>query len=169
MIRRPPRSTLFPYTTLFRSSTACGTGPATSCRPACSTPSTRSWSRSAPTSAASRSTSRDRSTRSWRPSSRSWRWRWCSCWARSSDRAPHSQGGDRPPLLGVGAGAVVRGQLAFARHDVVLLARQAPKALGTRERGLEFLEGGLHRPGHVGERQVRRYLGHARSPLLPLA
>src|SRR2546427_7603056 len=25
MIRRPPRSTLFPYTTLFRS--ACGTGP----------------------------------------------------------------------------------------------------------------------------------------------
>src|SRR5688572_31803831 len=26
MIRRPPRSTLFPYTTLFRSSTACSTG-----------------------------------------------------------------------------------------------------------------------------------------------
>src|SRR3712207_7996989 len=25
MIRRPPRSTLFPYTTLFRSFTACGT------------------------------------------------------------------------------------------------------------------------------------------------
>src|ERR1039458_10769150 len=25
MIRRPPRSTLFPYTTLFRSETACGT------------------------------------------------------------------------------------------------------------------------------------------------
>src|SRR2546422_7234528 len=24
MIRRPPRSTLFPYTTLFRSQTACG-------------------------------------------------------------------------------------------------------------------------------------------------
>src|SRR3712207_7209879 len=24
MIRRPPRSTLFPYTTLFRSSTSCG-------------------------------------------------------------------------------------------------------------------------------------------------
>src|SRR2546430_7790970 len=24
MIRRPPRSTLFPYTTLFRSSTGCG-------------------------------------------------------------------------------------------------------------------------------------------------
>src|SRR3712207_7797894 len=24
MIRRPPRSTLFPYTTLFRSSTVCG-------------------------------------------------------------------------------------------------------------------------------------------------
>src|SRR5262245_64093149 len=26
MIRRPPRSTLFPYTTLFRSSTDCGSG-----------------------------------------------------------------------------------------------------------------------------------------------
>src|SRR2546429_6241971 len=26
MIRRPPRSTLFPYTTLFRSSVACGGG-----------------------------------------------------------------------------------------------------------------------------------------------
>src|SRR5256885_12226040 len=44
MIRRPPRSTLFPYTTLFRSGpTAClvqdlapqpvGCGPALSCRP----------------------------------------------------------------------------------------------------------------------------------------
>src|SRR5258707_11809731 len=30
MIRRPPRSTLFPYTTLFRSPAACGTAP---CRP----------------------------------------------------------------------------------------------------------------------------------------
>src|SRR5258708_26946790 len=27
MIRRPPRSTLFPYTTLFRSSSACPTQP----------------------------------------------------------------------------------------------------------------------------------------------
>src|SRR3712207_8105229 len=26
MIRRPPRSTLFPYTTLFRSAWACGSG-----------------------------------------------------------------------------------------------------------------------------------------------
>src|SRR2546428_3134135 len=26
MIRRPPRSTLFPYTTLFRSRSGCGTG-----------------------------------------------------------------------------------------------------------------------------------------------
>src|SRR3712207_6922594 len=26
MIRRPPRSTLFPYTTLFRSELGCGTG-----------------------------------------------------------------------------------------------------------------------------------------------
>src|SRR3712207_7028416 len=37
MIRRPPRSTLFPYTTLFRSS--CGPGPppttASSARPTC--------------------------------------------------------------------------------------------------------------------------------------
>src|SRR2546430_5727816 len=41
MIRRPPRSTLFPYTTLFRSPPAgrhsmlvdCGGGPLTSCRP----------------------------------------------------------------------------------------------------------------------------------------
>src|SRR6266403_4853170 len=30
MIRRPPRSTLFPYTTLFRSSPAPGEGPAAS-------------------------------------------------------------------------------------------------------------------------------------------
>src|SRR5258706_9527655 len=28
MIRRPPRSTLFPYTTLFRSTFSCGTFPA---------------------------------------------------------------------------------------------------------------------------------------------
>src|SRR2546427_8645432 len=28
MIRRPPRSTLFPYTTLFRSGSACGPGQA---------------------------------------------------------------------------------------------------------------------------------------------
>src|SRR2546427_9100417 len=27
MIRRPPRSTLFPYTTLFRSGIGCATGP----------------------------------------------------------------------------------------------------------------------------------------------
>src|SRR6266571_2028201 len=38
MIRRPPRSTLFPYTTLFRSARTCGpararsTGPGWSCR-----------------------------------------------------------------------------------------------------------------------------------------
>src|SRR3712207_8955207 len=29
MIRRPPRSTLFPYTTLFRSLTSCGIGAST--------------------------------------------------------------------------------------------------------------------------------------------
>src|SRR3712207_6893359 len=38
MIRRPPRSTLFPYTTLFRSSTACsssrsGTAPSSPAAP----------------------------------------------------------------------------------------------------------------------------------------
>src|SRR6478672_13452751 len=33
MIRRPPRSTLFPYTTLFRSSTPCGCQAAGSCHP----------------------------------------------------------------------------------------------------------------------------------------
>src|SRR5690349_24262176 len=32
MIRRPPRSTLFPYTTLFRSLWRCGFGPAPSKR-----------------------------------------------------------------------------------------------------------------------------------------
>src|ERR1044072_1954703 len=31
MIRRPPRSTLFPYTTLFRSVTVTATGPAAVC------------------------------------------------------------------------------------------------------------------------------------------
>src|SRR3712207_8600074 len=32
MIRRPPRSTLFPYTTLFRSPCGWSAGPATACR-----------------------------------------------------------------------------------------------------------------------------------------
>src|SRR5690606_42061831 len=32
MIRRPPRSTLFPYTTLFRSPSACGRSPAFAAR-----------------------------------------------------------------------------------------------------------------------------------------
>src|SRR5260221_9434481 len=35
MIRRPPRSTLFPYTTLFRSRTVAGAVPAASGTPAC--------------------------------------------------------------------------------------------------------------------------------------
>src|SRR5256885_193411 len=41
MIRRPPRSTLFPYTTLFRSvfAEACRAG--YGCRPRCDTPSDR--------------------------------------------------------------------------------------------------------------------------------
>src|SRR5690349_23070384 len=34
MIRRPPRSTLFPYTTLFRSSSTATSSPKTSCSPA---------------------------------------------------------------------------------------------------------------------------------------
>src|SRR6476620_56763 len=42
MIRRPPRSTLFPYTTLFRSATA----PTCSSRPACPPTARRSASRS---------------------------------------------------------------------------------------------------------------------------
>src|SRR2546422_4279547 len=33
MIRRPPRSTLFPYTTLFRSALALGVDPAAACAP----------------------------------------------------------------------------------------------------------------------------------------
>src|SRR3712207_7516006 len=32
MIRRPPRSTLFPYTTLFRSESTCTRDPAAPCR-----------------------------------------------------------------------------------------------------------------------------------------
>src|SRR5438477_4312001 len=40
MIRRPPRSTLFPYTTLFRSQTAAPTPPATSLRPGATSPAT---------------------------------------------------------------------------------------------------------------------------------
>src|SRR2546425_4770567 len=36
MIRRPPRSTLFPYTTLFRSTRACGVTPTSSARSAAS-------------------------------------------------------------------------------------------------------------------------------------
>src|SRR2546422_3210194 len=40
MIRRPPRSTLFPYTTLFRSGAACCTGAPTSTPTACGSAST---------------------------------------------------------------------------------------------------------------------------------
>src|SRR5204863_1616798 len=42
MLRRPPRSTLFPYTTLFRSPTTAGT----SSSPTCRTARTRRWRRS---------------------------------------------------------------------------------------------------------------------------
>src|SRR3712207_7379968 len=57
MIRRPPRSTLFPYTTLFRSP-----GPTSPSRGTCASSSTRcdrSWSRTA--SAGSRRSSSPRS------------------------------------------------------------------------------------------------------------
>src|SRR5256885_12172785 len=42
MIRRPPRSTLFPYTTLFRSACSTPCGPCCSPAGACSTAPTRS-------------------------------------------------------------------------------------------------------------------------------
>src|SRR5256885_11751421 len=42
MIRRPPRSTLFPYTTLFRSPVPAATGHRASCLPPCAqSPSSR--------------------------------------------------------------------------------------------------------------------------------
>src|SRR5256886_7300801 len=71
MIRRPPRSTLFPYTTLFRSlassrcrpASSAASSPAPSPRP-CSSASTarpcRRTSRSSPASARCRSSRRDR-------------------------------------------------------------------------------------------------------------
>src|SRR2546430_12051469 len=47
MIRRPPRSTLFPYTTLFRSSPPCGATAPSSCHaPSTSTAVTSTGSRS---------------------------------------------------------------------------------------------------------------------------
>src|SRR3712207_8567252 len=53
MIRRPPRSTLFPYTTLFRSSTRTPGSSTTSARPCAATPATcaRTTSRSTPRTA----------------------------------------------------------------------------------------------------------------------
>src|SRR3712207_7134237 len=42
MIRRPPRSTLFPYTTLFRSSSRCACGPG-STRSRHGAPATPPW------------------------------------------------------------------------------------------------------------------------------
>src|SRR2546427_6956289 len=43
MIRRPPRSTLFPYTTLFRSSLPCRLTCTWMARPSCSTDSEAFW------------------------------------------------------------------------------------------------------------------------------
>src|SRR5258708_9233090 len=50
MIRRPPRSTLFPYTTLFRSSTPCGGCPRIGVGPSCCASSTRCRPRRSPVS-----------------------------------------------------------------------------------------------------------------------
>src|SRR3712207_7173816 len=44
MIRRPPRSTLFPYTTLFRSSDAAPGTAGSPCPPGRAWPRRRSWS-----------------------------------------------------------------------------------------------------------------------------
>src|SRR3712207_8714227 len=56
MIRRPPRSTLFPYTTLFRSSCSSPVGSSASARSSASASSTSSttWRRSSSPSSASR-------------------------------------------------------------------------------------------------------------------
>src|SRR5690242_21067658 len=63
MIRRPPRSTLFPYTTLFRSPTCCGS------TPPC--PATRSMtSRPATATAATAASRRTSATWSRTPSPR---------------------------------------------------------------------------------------------------
>src|SRR3712207_6958886 len=62
MIRRPPRSTLFPYTTLFRSASACRPGAAPpSTR--CSSPPATTWCTSSTASAGT--------------------WRWCSAPCRA--------------------------------------------------------------------------------------
>src|SRR5438876_6351278 len=58
MIRRPPRSTLFPYTTLFRSSTPTHPSAATS---APASAATAGAGRSRPTASSSTSGGRDRS------------------------------------------------------------------------------------------------------------
>src|SRR5256885_3719359 len=52
MIRRPPRSTLFPYTTLFRSNTSQMASAAASVKPRAKTDS---WAKSALSSSASKS------------------------------------------------------------------------------------------------------------------
>src|SRR2546423_3394249 len=59
MIRRPPRSTLFPYTTLFRSSAR-----APSARSCASTPGGRRGCRGRSPPPSSRATARDRARRS---------------------------------------------------------------------------------------------------------
>src|SRR2546422_7897319 len=46
MIRRPPRSTLFPYTTLFRSNIAGNSNDVATMQPACAEGTTDCWARS---------------------------------------------------------------------------------------------------------------------------
>src|SRR3712207_8811372 len=65
MIRRPPRSTLFPYTTLFRSLTSCGRAPA-------SRSSSLTISAASSSSADQRRASRGRSARTASSSVSSW-------------------------------------------------------------------------------------------------
>src|SRR2546425_9071487 len=92
MIRRPPRSTLFPYTTLFRSRPRSGTGPAPSrARRACSVPCTRAIGRRPlPPFPLPRGTPPPRSPTRDPHASRGGRGRW----SRSRKAAPE---GRRPP------------------------------------------------------------------------
>src|SRR6266496_4288281 len=82
MIRRPPRSTLFPYTTLFRSSLSCATSFILGFCPMMKSPSACAWS--------------SRSMREYRSSSSSDRFR--------SARRSHMNRAPAPPITSVAAG-----------------------------------------------------------------
>src|SRR2546425_6274174 len=64
MIRRPPRSTLFPYTTLFRSSAAPARGPVSAAGPASPAPTRRLLRPRGPRHAARRRRPRSAASRS---------------------------------------------------------------------------------------------------------